>query len=107
MLHQKIIKIPIFNYRVYVYIFDHKKEIQDIYSTDDTWEACTLEAADYCSLLLPNNKYFLGNLTHECTHVKNCLFRYIGQECARDNDEIEAYILEYLLQQIYTFYQKI
>ncbi len=104
MVKEKIIKLPMFNYRIKVVIFDDYKDIQDTYPefNPSSHAALTLEysGSSQCVVLLPKDKDFISNMTHELVHAKNCLFRFIQQYCERDNDEVEAYILGYLVSEI-------
>lgn len=47
-----------------------------------------------------------GLIAHEITHVKNYLFKYIGQELDTSNDEVEAYLMEWLTNQTILAYQE-
>jgi hypothetical protein len=35
-------------------------------------------------------------IAHESEHIKNAIWRYIGYEPQRDNDEVDAYLLTYI-----------
>lgn len=103
MLIEKTIQLPIFSYKIKVVLSDTKDEIKNKYpEMDETCSACTLEYRDcnFCRVLLVLDDYFISNMAHELVHAKNCLYRYINQYCDRDNDEIEAYILGYLVSEI-------
>ena len=103
MIKEKKIKLPIFNYSVKVVIFDSREEIIQRYPEfKDAYAALTLEyeGSSECTILIPKDKDFISNMAHELVHAKNCLFRFIQQHCDRDNDEIEAYIIGYLVSEI-------
>ena len=37
-----------------------------------------------------------SSIAHESEHIKNAIWRYIGYEPQRDNDEVDAYLLTYI-----------
>jgi hypothetical protein len=60
-------------------------------------------------VLNPNcysNKITAGIIAHECIHVKNMIFKSIGYKPKRDNDEAEAYFVDYLVNKVTNFYNK-
>ena len=42
-----------------------------------------------------------GRVAHEVKHVVNFIFAYVGYELAVDNDEVECYLLEWLVDEVY------
>jgi len=48
-----------------------------------------------------------GIIAHECVHAKNMLFEKIGFRPDVDNDEAEAYLMEYLVNYVTDFINEI
>ena len=46
------------------------------------------------------------NIAHESEHVKNAIWRFIGYEPQRDNDEVDAYLLTYIYNKITDVFYK-
>lgn len=53
---------------------------------------------------LKGNKLTYGIVAHEMIHIKNKLFRTIGQKPSPKNDEVEAYLVGYLVDLFMEFY---
>lgn len=47
-----------------------------------------------------------GLIAHEATHVKNYLFKEVGQQLDLVNDEAEAYLMGWITREIYEYYQQ-
>ena len=41
-----------------------------------------------------------NTVAHECVHLKNCIWKYIGYKPEANNDEVDAYLVEYLFDQV-------
>jgi hypothetical protein len=54
-----------------------------------------------------NNPITAGIITHECVHAKNMLFEKIGFKPKTNNDEAEAYFMEYLVNYVTDFVNKV
>ena len=57
-----------------------------------------LNPGDYPNQITP------GVIAHESTHVKNIIFKDIGQFPDLDNDEAEAYLMEWIVETVTNFY---
>lgn len=96
MLTKRKIKIPIFNYIMRVNIYDDKKDIPQELLEDVrvSFKGFTLEYSGCCDVVIKANDYF--TLSHEAFHIVNCIWRYIRYSPQRDNDEVSAYLFEYI-----------
>lgn len=61
-------------------------------------------------VLNPNNEYNYitpGVIVHESVHAKNMVFERIGHRQKDNNDETEAYFVEYIFNEVNNFYNKV
>lgn len=102
MIICKSIKVPIFEFKINVELFDDIKEVQTKYPQYCTGgvDAFTLEFPGYsqCSLIIPYNNY--NCIIHELEHVKNIIWKTKGYRPQADNDEIDAYLMGWLFQKV-------
>ena len=54
-----------------------------------------------------NNKITPGIISHEAIHVKNIVFRTVGIQPDVDNDEPEAYLTEWVVDQIHSVFKNV
>ena len=47
-----------------------------------------------------------GVLAHECLHTVHAILESSGVECSYDNDEASAYLLQYLVDEVYKVYTR-
>lgn len=103
------IKVPIYNFTIYVTIFDEWEEVTKYYIGNKNVERE--------GFLLVNNldvntlKFFVNAecpscITHEIIHIKNIIFDVIGHVSNAENDEPEAYLVQYLYDKIIKVYHK-
>jgi len=92
--------------------------LRNLRLTDESMQACMHYAAQ--SIKLVNVKdggfaYYLlfegdllspGILAHECLHTTNAILDSSGVDCSYDNDEACAYLLQYLVDEVYKIYTK-
>lgn len=99
MVTKKTIKVPIYDYRVIIVVADTLKEVYKIYpDIDYEGKACVAEYTNYSIIAIP--PYQPGIIAHECVHLKNCIWKYIGYKPEANNDEVDAYLVEYLFDQV-------
>lgn len=95
-------KIPIYDYKVEVFIFDDIKEAVEAFPgiVDEGMLGCTIEHINEprCRLALPSDR--MSTVVHELEHVKNLVWKHIGYEVKVDNDEPDAYLMSYLFEQV-------
>lgn len=99
MITKKTIKVPIYNYKITIVVADN---IEDTYTTypDVIKDAdgCVLEATGQAILIVTPKSPSVW--VHECTHLKNCIWEYIDYKPQTDNDEVDAYLMGYLFDEI-------
>lgn len=93
--------VPIFNVKVYVVVYDTLKEAQEKFPTfmEDGIDACVIEnTAKKLKMIIPAISHRVA--VHELEHAKNIIWKYIGYETQTKNDEVDAYLLDYLYDKI-------
>lgn len=94
--------VPIYDFKVEVCVFDDLKEVQKKYPefmTEGT-KACTVEYfnASKVKVIVPTYKY--SSVIHELEHAKNLIWKAKGYKSDINNDEVDAYLLEYLYDKV-------
>lgn len=59
-------------------------------------EAKAITIDQYGASLVAVNFRSGSSIAHEAVHIKNAIWRYIGYEPQRDNDEVDAYLVTYI-----------
>lgn len=108
MITKKRINVPIFDYTIIIVIFDRWEELENILDYD-VFKECsskgvTVNYEDH-SLVCINKKHY-STIVHEAGHLVNSIWRYIGYEPSRDNDEPGQYLLTYIFEKIEYVWKK-
>ena len=99
MITKKVIKVPIYDDKVIIVVADNLNEARELYPTiGENIKACVLEGSGYSIIVVPPNQ--LNLVIHECLHLKNCIWNHIGYKPISNNDEVDAYLIEYLFDQV-------
>lgn len=100
MITEKTIVIPIYRYSLRIVVTDSMKEAKDRYSdiSDDTSKGMLLDYGDKSMIVVPPND--TPTIIHECEHAKNAIWKRIGFIPTPENDEPDAYLLEYLYKEV-------
>lgn len=107
MITQKKIIIPIFNYKLTIVIFDKWEECDKFLPANEMeTEANAITIHKHGASLVAVNAERGSSIAHESEHVKNAIWRYIGYEPQRDNDEVDAYLLTYIYNKITDVFYK-
>ena len=109
MVTNKKIQVPIYNFTIYVTVFDEWEEIKKYHKndTEDEREGFTLiNDTDVTKLRLFVNVECPSCIMHEIIHIKNIIFDIICHNSNRYNDEPEAYLVQYLYEKIIEVYYK-
>ena len=100
MLTEKTITIPIYEYKLKIVVFDDINDVRDKYPNLDIGVGCDgllIDYGDKSMMCIPANN--LSVVIHECEHAKNAIWLRIGHKPTADNDEVDAYLLEYIWEQ--------
>lgn len=109
MITKERIQIPIYNFTIYVTIFDEWEEIVKWYPDDkeDEREGFLLtNKSDPTKMRLFVNVEHPSCIIHELIHIKNIIFDIICHSSNRYNDEPEAYLVQYLYDKVIKVYYK-
>lgn len=111
----KRIKIPIYEQTLYVSITEDYSKDEEEY--EYIWRPGREDFSGYTSglnnqyLIILNKKYLkeelhvVSTISHEAFHVTNILFKRIGAVPDMDNDEHQAYLLSWIVEQVYKIYK--
>lgn len=104
MLTKRRVKIPIFNYLMFVYVFDEWEDLKDnipneMYDVPNC-KGVTIDYDTYCIIYAPSDVKYKSTLVHESGHVTNLVWKYIGYIPQRDNDEVDQYLHTYIFEEI-------
>ena len=97
MITKKKLTIPIFGYKLTIIIFD---EMQDLhghipeYYINGNFRGLAY-GEDFSGVVAIDSK-FGSTIAHESLHIVNAVWKAIGYEPQRDNDEVSAYLLTYI-----------
>ena len=106
MITKKNINIPIFRLKLKIVVVDDIEEALEINPNIDTEEA---------SLVIDNNNGTatvviasndMSIIAHECLHVKNAVWNRIGYSPNPVNDEVDAYLLDYIMAEVLKVVEK-
>ena len=111
----KKVKIPIYEQILYVSVTeDYSKEEEEY---EYVWRPEREDFFGHTSglnnqyLIILNKKYLkdelhiVSTISHEAFHVTNMLFKRIGAVPDIDNDEHQAYLLSWIVEQVYKIYK--
>lgn len=105
----KIIKIPLYDISFKVYVGDiveigKRYGIEVENSTHAFMADVPKNKKPYKRIIVfPENINF-GTLAHECVHLVNSVLQHIGYTLDFNNDEHYCYLIEYVTNEVYTFY---
>lgn len=106
MITEKNIIVPIYRYALKIVIFDDFKEVKeaipDIDSNDS--KGLLLDYGDRSIICVPPHDTL--TIVHECEHAKNAIWRRIGFIPTLENDEPDAYLIEYLYKEVMKIVKK-
>lgn len=102
MITETNFEVPIFHFKVEVVVFDKLDEAKVKYSEflSEGADACTVEYvnASKAKVIIPSNNYIC--VVHELEHIKNLIWKAKGYKPQENNDEVDAYLIEYLFERI-------
>lgn len=110
---KRTFNIPIYFGRLTVVVCKELQPIVDSMGIDfDTkgFEALTAKKMTSTG----HRRYFIfltpdcdeGDIAHECKHVLNMIFQFIGLRLDTDNDEAECYFLGWLVKRVMSVYKQ-
>lgn len=109
MVTSRKIKVPIYEFTIYVNIFDKWEEVKKYHKSDPENERegfLLLHDTDLTKLKLFVNVECPSCIVHEIVHIKNIIFDVIHHPTNINCDEPEAYLTQYLYKKIVDVYYK-
>lgn len=97
MITKRKAKVPIFNYGLHIIVFDKYSELKDYLSEEELAipsRGVTIPNISFSTVIIKSGD--LATANHEALHVTNLIWRYIGYNPQRDNDEVSAYLSTYI-----------
>lgn len=100
MITKKNINIPIFRLKLKIVVVDDIKEALEIDSNIDTRaDSCVIDHNNgTATIVIASND--MSVIAHECLHVKNAVWNRIGYVPQALNDEVDAYLLDYIMTEV-------
>ena len=106
MITKKNINIPIFRLKLKIVVVDDIEEALEI-DTNINTEADSL-VIDHnngkATIIIASND--MSIIAHECLHVKNAVWNRIGYSPNPLNDEVDAYLLDYIMTEVLKVVEK-
>ena len=106
MITKKTINIPIFRLKLKIVVVDDIEEALEI-DTNINTEADSL-VIDHnngtATVVIASND--MSIIAHECLHVKNAVWNRIGYSPNPLNDEVDAYLLDYIMAEVLKVVEK-
>ena len=114
----KSIQIPLYHQNLQIIICnDVKKELDEVnkkyYIHNDKFEFSGYsEGNGKCNLILLNKKYLkdevfaISTIAHEAFHITSFVMKRVGINPDVNNDESQAYLLSWIVEQVYIEYKK-
>ena len=106
MITKKDINIPIFRLKLKIIIVDELKEALGIEPNIDTEaDSCVIDHNNgTATIIIASNN--MSVIAHECLHVKNTIWARIGYSPQVLNDEVDAYLLDYIITEVLKVVEK-
>lgn len=103
-MKERLIKIPIYNYYIKVVLFEDYKEVNKKYNTDfsNSTDEMVYESNGGAVALFRKDKLKPNVIVQECVHIVNFLFKEKGIKLDINNDEPQAYLMDYIFEKINT-----
>ena len=106
MITKKIINIPIFRLKLKIVVVDDIKEALEVDPNVSTEaDSCVIDHNNgTATIIIASND--MSVIAHECLHVKNAVWIRIGYSPQALNDEVDAYLLDYIMAEVLKVVEK-
>ena len=106
MITKKNINIPIFRLKLKIVVVDNIEEALEIDPyIDTTANSCVINNNNgTATIIIASND--MSVIAHECLHVKNAVWNRIGYSPNPVNDEVDAYLLDYIMAEVLKVVEK-
>ena len=107
MITKKTIKVPLYPCKLQVVIFDDKHEVEYFgeYLDDITNGFCDYFKDGFIRISVKSDSG-VGAISHESHHAKSYVWKHIDYKPQADNDEVDAYLLSWIVKQVTKLYYK-
>jgi len=105
-MKRKKIHIPIIPFSFELIVYDKDEEIKETFGVDmiDCY-AGVFEFKNKTKLAIKSS-CDVGIIVHECNHIANKAFYWIGYNPCTENDEMQSYFIQYIFEQVNKFFIK-
>ena len=106
MVTKKVINIPIFRSKLKIIVVDNIKEALEIEpNIPPEADSCVIDHNNgTATIIIASND--MSIIAHECLHVKNAIWNRIGYSPQVLNDEVDAYLLDYIMTEVLKVVEK-
>ena len=106
MITKKNINIPIFRLKLKIVVVDDIEEALEIDSNINTGaDSLVIDHNNgTATVIIASND--MSIIAHECLHVKNAVWNRIGYSPNPVNDEVDAYLLDYIMTEVLKVVEK-
>ena len=106
MITKKNINIPIFRLKLKIVVVDDIEEALGIEPNIDTEaDSCVIDNNNgTATIIIASND--ISIIAHECLHIKNIVWNRIGYSPQALNDEVDAYLLDYIITEVLKVVEK-
>lgn len=106
MITKKDINIPIFRLKLKIVVVDEIKEALEINpNINIEADSCVIDNNNgTATIIIASND--MSVIAHECLHVKNAVWARIGYSPQALNDEVDAYLLDYIMTEVLKVVEK-
>lgn len=105
MITKRKLVIPIFEYKLTICIYDKWDEVKQ-YASDSNKRALGITVITDGAALLAVQSDKQSTVVHECEHVKNAIWDYIGYHPLPGNDEVDAYLITFIYENVKQVFDK-
>ena len=108
-MNRKTIKIPIYFGSLTIIKIDDFKKLNEIYKIkvdDSLYDAVVFEIKNNDEYIVAIKKVEWSIIVHEVVHIVNAIFLKCGIELDRHNDEAQAYLTGWIVNEIDNFLKK-
>jgi hypothetical protein len=104
--------VPIFNQKIYVFVFNSLSDIRQLYKIDDAVDLNDRQAVvfefDGGEIVAFETNIQHGLVAHEALHITKRIMKKVGiKQCSFDDSEVECYLLGYITDKISTWFEKL
>jgi len=102
-MKSKTINIPIYFGKLTIITTDDLEEVNKIYNTkakNELYDAVMFEIVDNDEYIIAIKKVEWSIISHEVVHIVNAIFLNCGIQLDRNNDEPQAYLTGWIINEI-------